>query len=107
LQEGTRLASPRRDLAATPALDLLDTIALTEAEAHFQDAIIVESHKTQEPADGRRQAPGRIVALVVHLAASARTLRVESGAQEHLDPFTVSQSSPAPQTGTAAWAPGR
>jgi hypothetical protein len=86
-------------LATTSALDLFDAVSLTEAETHFENAIIVDADETKEPADGRRQTPGRVIPLVVHLASSTFTLSTGNRAQLRLDLVTVSQSSPTQQAG--------
>jgi hypothetical protein len=86
-------------LATTSALDLFDAVSLTEAETHFENAIIVDADETKDSADGRRQTPDRVIPLVVHLASSALTLPTGHRAQLRLDLITVSQSSPTQQTG--------
>ena len=90
------------DPAATPALHLLDAISLAEAEAHLQNAKIVQVEDTQEPANGRWQPFAEFIPVVVHLAASTCACRSGNHLQGRFLTVTVSQTPPDPQTGGAA-----
>ncbi len=87
--------------SATPALHLLDAISVTEAESHLQNTKIVDPQIAQEPADGRRQPLPEILAVVVHLATSARAYQPGNRPQKHFQPITVSQLPAGPQAAAA------
>ena len=57
----------------------------------------MDADETKEPADGRRQTPGRVIPLIVHLAVSALARPSGDRAHQLTDVFTVSQSSPVQQ----------
>lgn len=91
--EARGLRATRGYQAATPALHLLDAVALAESESHFQDTKIVDAHETQEPAGGGRQAFAPLFPIFVHPAAFPCGDRT----QEHLGPLTVAQPHPGTQ----------
>ncbi len=95
------LTAANGDKSATPAHHLLDTISVTEAESHLQNTKIVEAQIAQEPADGRRQTLPEVLAIVAHLATSARAYRPGSRPQKNFQPITVSQLSAGPQAAAA------
>jgi hypothetical protein len=96
------LAAARGVQTATPALDLLDVVSLTESEAHFENAKIVYAEKTKKPAYGRLQALAEIVPVVSHPAASAHAHRSHDRTQGQFDRLTVSHSPVSPQVGMPA-----
>ncbi len=95
------LTAANGDESATPALHLLDTISVTEAEAHFQNTKIVEAQIAQKPADRRRQALPEVVPVVTHLATSARVYPPGKRPQTYFELITLSQLSAGPQAAAA------
>jgi hypothetical protein len=95
------LTATNGNKSATPALHLLDTISVTEAESHLQNTKIVKPQITQEPADRRRQPLPEILAVVAHLATSARVYQPGNRPQKHFQAITVSQLPAGPQAAAA------
>ena len=93
------LAASRGFHAAAPALELFDVIALAEAEAHLEYANVVHTDNAQETTELGRNTAGRVVARVVHPAATIRGPARAGRFEENLGATTVTHPSAVPRSG--------